>query len=224
MLPQLKVLDNSTDPVKFCYDNDAYCYLREAAFKALPSRFQRYLNMPHGLTAYYGTTTHITGVPKTEGWIHRYIRDLYSHLFTQQIPRKMTYISRSKALCRRVVNEEALIESLRSRGISTYVLEDMTFEDCVRLFHDSDLIIGPHGAGLSFACFCKPGTILLEINDANGQQTHFSFLAAECDLKYMRFMEIEGVPNTQRDQDYYVDQKKFLEQIDEIIEFLQARS
>jgi hypothetical protein len=224
ILSQLRPLDTGENIVKFCYDNQVYSYLREAAFKALPPRFQRYFDLPEGLTVKYGITTHLSFVHPSDGWVHRYARDLYKHLCTGSDTPKKIYISRRKAQGRRVLNEEDLIEDFRSHGISTYVLEDMTFEDCIRLFHESHLVIGPHGAGLSFAAFCKPGTVLLEINKPDQNQIHFSFLAAECRLKYMRFIDLTCVPNPSHpNENYDVNKNELMTMIDEITEYLQVQ-
>lgn len=66
---------------------------------------------------------------------------------------KRVLISRRKANRRRVVNEEELADALAPLGFQTYVLEDLSFADQVRLFAQAEFVIGPHGAGMTNMIF-----------------------------------------------------------------------
>jgi hypothetical protein len=67
--------------------------------------------------------------------------------------RKNIYISRRKARKRRVRNEPEVIEFLAARGFECHVLEDLSFEEQVRLFHQANVVVAPHGAGLTNTIF-----------------------------------------------------------------------
>ncbi len=71
-------------------------------------------------------------------------------------------ISRKNALTRRILNEEVLIENLSDFNFETIVLENLSFEQQVVLFAASEIIIAPHGAGISNIIYSK-NPILFEI-------------------------------------------------------------
>jgi hypothetical protein len=59
---------------------------------------------------------------------------------------------------------QTFLECKYPKNVSTLVLENMPFIDQVRVFNNAKLIIGIHGAGLANVLFCKPNTILIEVN------------------------------------------------------------
>lgn len=92
------------------------------------------------------------------------------------------FISRRKALGRRIINETELIESLEPLGFKTYLLEEMSYEDQVKLFAGANVIVSPHGAGLTNILFGKNLTILELFGAYIG--TEFANLARSLNFKY----------------------------------------
>ncbi|MEH7502241.1 glycosyltransferase family 61 protein [Neobacillus drentensis] len=76
---------------------------------------------------------------------------------------KKVYISRSNAARRRVVNEEELIRVLKRKGFTVLVLEELDLMEQVKVFSSADIIISPHGAGLTNLLFVRQGTKLIEL-------------------------------------------------------------
>ncbi len=72
------------------------------------------------------------------------------------------FISRRKALGRRIINENEVIEALKPLGFSTYILEDMSYIEQVKLFAQAKIIVAPHGAGLTNLLFAD-NPIILEL-------------------------------------------------------------
>jgi capsular polysaccharide biosynthesis protein len=73
-------------------------------------------------------------------------------------PQYRLYLSRSGARRRRVVNEDAIIDSLRGYGFTAIRPETMSLRDQVSLFQRAEVIAGPHGAafgGMVFATHAK---------------------------------------------------------------------
>lgn len=70
------------------------------------------------------------------------------------------YISRSKAVERRVVNEDEVMETLSEYGFRRYHLEDLSVAENVTLFHEADVIVGAHGAGLTDLIYCDDATVI----------------------------------------------------------------
>ena len=76
--------------------------------------------------------------------------------------RRLVYVSRKLATARRVLNEEQVVDTVRSFGFETVCLEELQLREQIRLFREAEAVIGPHGAGLANIVFSKPGTNLIE--------------------------------------------------------------
>lgn len=76
-------------------------------------------------------------------------------------PRRL-YVSRADAEDRRVQNEDALLEALKDYGFERIVPSEHTFAEQVRRFADAEVVLGPHGAGLTNVIFA-PETTLVEL-------------------------------------------------------------
>lgn len=73
---------------------------------------------------------------------------------------KNVYISRSKAIERRVSNEDEIINTLSNYDFEVFHLEEQYLSQNAHLFNNADLIVGPHGAGLTDLIFCSDSAIL----------------------------------------------------------------
>ena len=94
------------------------------------------------------------------------------------------YISREDAARRRVVNEPDLVRELVSYGFEVVTLSGMSFADQARLFNEAEIIVGPHGGGLTNAVFAKPGTTLIELFSPSYMNGCFWALANACGHRY----------------------------------------
>lgn len=83
-------------------------------------------------------------------------------------PQRRVYISRRLTTARRVLNEDSVISVLKEFGFQPVCLEKMAFEEQINVFRGSDVIIGPHGAGLANIVFSKSGTTLIELLQESG--------------------------------------------------------
>jgi len=59
------------------------------------------------------------------------------------------YISRNDAGERRVINETEVYSTLKKYGFEKYTLSSMNVKEIITLFAQAEIIIGPHGAGLT---------------------------------------------------------------------------
>lgn len=66
-----------------------------------------------------------------------------------------------------ILNEDDLCLMIEQRNIPSIYLEDLSFEEEVRLFNNAKLIIGELGAGLYNTVFCQPGTKIIAISSIN---------------------------------------------------------
>jgi len=70
------------------------------------------------------------------------------------------FISRKKAERRQITNDAAVQKLLQDCGFQSYVLEEMSFEEQVRLFHSAKVVVAGHGAGLSNVLFSGQISVL----------------------------------------------------------------
>lgn len=73
------------------------------------------------------------------------------------------YLNRRKALHRRVVNEDEVIEFLARFGFENIELESLSVREQAMMLARAKVIVAPHGGGLTNLVFCEPGTKVIEI-------------------------------------------------------------
>ncbi|OLZ40167.1 capsular biosynthesis protein [Natrinema saccharevitans] len=92
------------------------------------------------------------------------------------------YVSRANAVERRVVNETEVMDVLSQFGFSCYRLEERSLERNARLFADADVVVGPHGAGLTDIVFADDCTLVELFGDKVKQP--YRLLAATLGVSY----------------------------------------
>jgi len=75
-------------------------------------------------------------------------------------PTRRLYVSRADAPQRRLVNEREVAAMLAEHGFEVFQGEGMPFADQVRLFSETSIIVGPHGAGLVNSFAARDATIV----------------------------------------------------------------
>lgn len=98
-------------------------------------------------------------------------------------PRRL-YITRQTASYRQVVNEEEVVKFLSQFGFVKISLESLSFAEQIGLFAVADAIVAPHGAGLTNAVYCQPGTKIIEIFSPTGVSINYWLLANVVGLEY----------------------------------------
>lgn len=116
-----------------------------------------------------------------------FFRDLHERY--RSGARRRLFVSRAAAARRNVTNEDAILERLTPLGFERVEAEALSFAEQISLFTDAEIVVGPHGAGLTNAVFCAPGTIVVELNYATFRSpsagvTSFAALSELFDLKY----------------------------------------
>ena len=99
-------------------------------------------------------------------------------------PWRRTYLSRAKARTRRCLNEQQLIDALRPHGFQTYCLESLTVEEQLRLFSESIIVLGPHGAGFANMIACAASSAIIELLPRPGNYSHYYAMADLLDLQH----------------------------------------
>jgi capsular polysaccharide biosynthesis protein len=93
-------------------------------------------------------------------WAVEFVR---SSLARFKKPTRRLYISREKAPMRRILNEDEVFALLESHGFERIFCEDLSFQEQIELFGEAEIIVSPHGAGLTNMIFAPPGTKIIEL-------------------------------------------------------------
>ena len=88
--------------------------------------------------------------------------------------RRRLYVSRQDAPRARIRNEDELIARLIPEGYEIVVPSQLSLAEQVALFASADVVMGPHGAGLTSTIFCQPDTLLISLNERDGWFMSFS--------------------------------------------------
>jgi tetratricopeptide (TPR) repeat protein/capsular polysaccharide biosynthesis protein len=95
---------------------------------------------------------------------------------------KRLYISRNRARYRHVLNEAAVIDTLRPYGFVVIELESLSVNQQVSLFAQANIIVAPHGAGLTNIIFCQPGTQIIELTSPHYVRADYWRISQQLDL------------------------------------------
>ncbi len=99
-------------------------------------------------------------------------------------PARRILISRRAARGRTLIGEDALLPLLAAHGIAPVVMEELEFAAQVALMAQAEVVVAPHGAGLTNMLFCRPGAHIVEIADPTYPNPNFYAMAAALGLTY----------------------------------------
>jgi capsular polysaccharide biosynthesis protein len=111
----------------------------------------------------------LVGEPRNiPGWACDFLRKA----FLPKIPAaphspKRIYINRGQVTHRRVTNEADITAYLDTLGFKSIAFESIPLLEQFSLLANADVVVVPHGAGLTNIVFCKPGTKVIELLSPN---------------------------------------------------------
>lgn len=111
------------------------------------------------------------------------------------------YITRRRALRRRVLNESELEPVLREHGFEIVEAERLGFHDQIRLFGQAEAIVGPHGAGLTNIMFAPPGCKVMELFGADCVRVMYWALADALQQSYWYLIGDSRIESAEVHQD-----------------------
>jgi hypothetical protein len=114
------------------------------------------------------------------------------------------YISRKVPSARVVINESELIPVLKEADFVICQLEDLPFEEQVRLFRNAEIVVAPHGAGLTNLIFSKKGIKVLEIFSKNYERRCYWTLCEELGHDYHFYLGESEFPGRRGEPDIRV--------------------
>lgn len=124
-------------------------------------------------------------------------------------PRRI-YVSRAGARERRVHNDTAVLDALSSYGFESYRLEELPVAEQVQLFAEADVVVAPHGAGLSNLVYSE-GVSVVELFGAH-RKRNFARISDAADFEY------HGLQFRQDGPDIHVDVPRLVEAVEQVID------
>ncbi len=96
------------------------------------------------------------------------------------------YVSRRRALGRKLTNDLELSEALGKLGFVTVILEDLPIPDQARLFRNATVLVAQHGAALTNLLYCQPGAHVIELfnGPSGGAKQLYRSIAGDVGLVY----------------------------------------
>jgi capsular polysaccharide biosynthesis protein len=117
-------------------------------------------------------------------WVCSFLRNTFLRYKANISPISKLYISRSKAQYRRINNEGDVLECLSKLGFTPICLEDYDFSTQIALLSNAEVVVAPHGAGLTNLVWCSSTTKVLEIFSPNYLNLSFWAIANHVGLEY----------------------------------------
>ncbi|EAW38418.1 tetratricopeptide repeat protein [Lyngbya sp. PCC 8106] len=98
-------------------------------------------------------------------WKCHYLKQAFLHpKLRPKIPcYKRIYIDRNKAGYRKTINNQAVVQLLEKYGFQRIYLETLSIVEQAHYLNAAEVVVAPHGAGLTNLTFCNPGTKVIEI-------------------------------------------------------------
>jgi hypothetical protein len=91
-----------------------------------------------------------------------------------------------------LANRDELVAQAVKAGFEQVALGSMGVAEQIRLFAEATHIVAAHGAGLTNLAFCRPGTLVCELQSDGSPQAEFRHLAA---LRGLRYGRLVGSPS-----------------------------
>ncbi len=102
---------------------------------------------------------------------------------------KILYCSRLDSQNRKIVNEGTLVDMLKNKfGAKIFMNTGQSVKEQARRFYEADIIISPHGAGLSNVIYCQPHATVIEFMPDKYINPCFATLAFNKGCSYFPYM------------------------------------
>lgn len=96
-------------------------------------------------------------------WVTHWLRQNLPAHPSEATPKRL-YLSRGdKPNTRRYVEEAKLVPELAQRGFTVLDPGTLSVQEQINTFAGAEIVIAPHGAGLTNITFCQPGTHVIEM-------------------------------------------------------------
>lgn len=135
-------------------------------------------------------------------WAHVFLREemFNSCKKTKKQPGyERIYISRSHARFRKVLNESSVVDLLNKHGFKAINLESLSVEKQMQIFSSAEVVISPHGAGLTNLVFCDAKTKVIEFFSPTYVEKCYWEISSHGLLDYYYLIGKENIPKRNKD-------------------------
>ncbi|HEX4366468.1 MAG TPA: glycosyltransferase 61 family protein [Rhodopila sp.] len=117
---------------------------------------------------------------------------------------KIIYVPCANPYYGSVVNEAEIQAFVQRHGILVLDQKNLDMATRINLFRNADLVMGPHGQGLTDILFCKPGTVLWEWTPRHLLNASMNRLAQAVGARYHGDM-FDSIADPERQGSWVVD-------------------
>lgn len=136
---------------------------------------------------------------------------------------RRVFISRAKSKGRQLLDEEEIWPLLEDAGFDRVFMEDLGFAEQVELMQRTEILLAPHGAGLTNMMLCPPGTQVVELADLSFPNPNFYAVASAMGHDYW-LVPSQGVGEVHPlEQDLKVGREPIRRVLHQVEEFLAGR-
>lgn len=157
-------------------------------------------------------TTTIFGI--IQPWAKEFVCETFLKNIEPQKSRRKIYIKRITN--RKILNEKEFETLIFQYGFEIHVMEGMNIAQQAKLFYESNVIIWPHGAGLTNIIFCQSWTKIMELFHPQTIFGHYYAMAWSMWFEYFPLVwrMKNDITKIEMDNDIIVD----IDQLKEILE------
>jgi tetratricopeptide (TPR) repeat protein len=149
--------------------NNRWPFQREALEKlAIPAdRILDPADYPHIQAEHLIVPSFPAAISWMPPWTCEFLRRLFGERTATSNPHQRLFISRNHTTNRRIINEVEITNALDKFGFQNVVLESLSIVEQAALLAHAEVVIAPHGGGLTNLIFCQPGTKIIELFSPN---------------------------------------------------------
>lgn len=122
--------------------------------------------------------------PRNVQWLRDEVRSRVAGRLDPEQFSRLVYISRDDADRRQVTNESALMDALAPLGFERYLLAHMSAVETITLLMHADVIVGPHGAGLTDIVFADDAAVIELSRGPQPNTRAYRVLASQANLRH----------------------------------------
>jgi capsular polysaccharide biosynthesis protein len=191
ILPRFKILQQnqiSLESIDYFLINSRQKKFQQETLDKLGIPANKFIESDQ-LSHLQASTLIVPDFPAYTGWTVPSTIQFLRYLFhpkiqTQKQYPKRIYISRNRARYRRVLNESEVINFLSPFGFYAFEMESLSVQEQANVFANAEMIIAPHGAGLTNLVFCQPQTTVVELVSPHYIRHYYGVISQQLGLKH----------------------------------------
>lgn len=127
-------------------------------------------------------------VKKIPAWIIYCHRKFFNKFLKKKQKSKKIFLDRSTSIFKhcQIENLTTIKDLISKKNFSIISPETFSFERQIQIFHNSNIIIGAHGAAFTNIIFCKPKTKIIEIIPSDHPNKKCLTISNVLNLRYFR--------------------------------------